>query len=135
MRIAPSFGAKGMTWMKLVEGRLQSNIVQFFSQTEQKALKERFGAGNGDVLIMVADTSKELLNEVLGKLRLDFANRLRLIPDGAYVPVWITDFPLFELKDGEISPKHHPFTMPDRVDFDPKDKDDLLSLKSRHMTS
>ncbi len=131
MKIAPSFGAKGMTWMKLMQGSLQSNIVQFFSKSEQDALKKRFRANDGDVLIMVADTSRELLNEVLGKLRLDLANRFGLIPTGVYAPVWITDFPLFELKDEEISPKHHPFTMPDRTDFDPKDKDELLRLKSR----
>jgi len=131
MKIAPSFGAKGMTWMKLLNGRLQSNIVQFFSEAEQDGLKKRFDARDGDVLIMVADQSKELVNEVLGRLRLDFAKRLDLIPEDLYVPVWITDFPLFELKDGEISPKHHPFTMPEKEEFDPKNKDELLSLKAR----
>ena len=35
MKIAPSFGARGMTWMKVAEGGLESNIVQFFSETEQ----------------------------------------------------------------------------------------------------
>jgi aspartyl-tRNA synthetase len=131
MKIAPSFGAKGMTWMKLLDGQLQSNIVQFFSKAEQEGLKERFKAENGDVLIMVADTSKDLVNEVLGKLRIDFAKRLNLIPEDLYVPVWITDFPLFELKDGEITPKHHPFTMPAKEEFDPRDKDELLTLKAR----
>ena len=131
MKIAPSFGANGMTWMKMIDGRFQSNIVQFFSREELEGLKKRFDAEDGDVLIMVADVSKELVNKVLGELRLDFANRFSLIPDKIYVPVWITDFPMFELKDGEITPKHHPFTMPDKIDFDPKDKDSLLSLKSR----
>ncbi len=131
MKIAPSFGAKGMTWMKLLNGRLQSNIVQFFSEEEQNGLKERFNAKDGDVLIMVADQSKELVNEVLGRLRLDFAKRLNLIPEDIYIPVWITDFPLFELKDGQLSPKHHPFTMPQEEEFDPKNTDELLSLKSR----
>ena len=80
---------------------------------------------------MVADTSRDIVNEALGRLRLDFANRLNLIPDNVYVPVWITDFPMFELKDGEISPKHHPFTMPERGDFDPTDREGLLRLRSR----
>ncbi len=131
LKIAPSFGAKGMTWMKLVDGRLQSNIVQFFSKEEQEGLIRRFSAKEGDVLIMVADTSRDIVNEALGRLRLDFANRLNLIPDNVYVPVWITDFPMFELKDGEISPKHHPFTMPESGDFDPKDREGLLRLRSR----
>ena len=131
MKIAPSFGAKGMTWMKVIDGKLQSNIVQFFSEQEQAGLKERFKAKDGDVIILVADISKDLVNEVLGRLRLDFASRLELIPKDKYVPVWITDFPMFELKDGQISPKHHPFTMPEREEFDPEDTSELLRLKSR----
>ncbi|MBW1936324.1 MAG: Asp-tRNA(Asn)/Glu-tRNA(Gln) amidotransferase subunit GatC, partial [Deltaproteobacteria bacterium] len=30
-----------------------------------------------------------------------------------------------------LTSQHHPFTMPDRVDFDPADRDELLALKSR----
>ena len=131
LKIAPSFGAKGMTWMKLVDGRLQSNIVQFFSNKEQEGLIKRFSAREGDVLIMVADTSRDIVNEALGRLRIEFAKRLNFIPDNLYVPVWITEFPMFELKDGEISPKHHPFTMPEKEDFDPRDREGLLRLRSR----
>jgi aspartyl-tRNA synthetase len=43
----------------------------------------------------------------------------------------VTDFPLFELKDGKLASQHHPFTMPDRTDFDPTDKDEMVTLKSR----
>jgi aspartyl-tRNA synthetase len=131
MKIVPGFGAGGMTWMKVEEGRLQSNIVQFFSQTEQDGLIERFGAEDGDVLLMIADSSRELVNRVLSSLRLHVAERLGIIPQDRYCPIWVTNFPLFELKDEGISSQHHPFTMPDRIDFDPSDKDGLLSVNSR----
>jgi len=131
MKIAPSFGAKGMTWMKVTDGRLESNIVQFFSETELGRLKERFRAGDGDVLILIADASRDLVNKVLSALRLHLAERLKLIPEDRYVPLWVTDFPLFELKDGKLGSQHHPFTMPDRVDFDPANKQQCLTLKSR----
>ncbi len=131
LKIVPSFGAKGMTWMKVINGSLQSNIVQFFSASEQEALKNRFEAHDGDVLLMIADTSRALVNEVLGRLRIHIAERLQLIPQDIYSPVWITQFPLFELKEGKISSQHHPFTQPDREDFDPFDTEELLSLKSR----
>lgn len=130
-RIVPSFGGKGMTWMKRLQGELQSNIAQFFSPDELTALSDRFALQDGDVLLMVADPSRVLANEVLGQLRLHVAERLGRIPDHAYRPVWVTDFPLFELKDDELGSQHHPFTMPDRSDFDPSNREELLSLRSR----
>ena len=131
MKIVQSFGAKGMTWMKVVDGCLQSNIVQFFCGDEQKALIDRFKAEDGDVLMMIADTDQALVNRVLCDLRLHVADRYSLIPEDRYCPVWVTDFPLFELKDGAPNSQHHPFTMPDRTDFDPENIDELLSLNSR----
>ncbi len=131
MKIVPSFGAQGMSWMKVAEGRLQSNIVQFFTETEQQGIVDRFQARDGDVILMIADTSRDLVNKVLGRLRLHVAERLDMIPDDLYRPLWVTEFPLFELKDGEIGSEHHPFTMPDREDVSPDDRDGLLALKSR----
>ncbi len=131
MKIAPSFGARGMTWMKVANGRLESNIVQFFSDMEQERLKDRFHADDGDVLIMIADTSRDLVNKVLSALRLHLAERLNLTPEDRFDPLWVTDFPLFELKDGKLGSQHHPFTMPDRIDFDPANKQECLTLKSR----
>lgn len=130
--IAPSFGAKGMTWMRAEGGRLESNIVQFFSEEELAGLKERFDLQDGDVLIMVADPSYATVTWALGQLRLHLAARLGLIPENTFYPVWITEFPLFEpTDDGGITSSHHPFTAPDRTDFDPKNIDELLSLQSR----
>jgi aspartyl-tRNA synthetase len=131
MKIAPSFGARGMTWMKVADGRLESNIVQFFSEIEQGHLKDRFHADDGDLLIMIADTSRDLVNKVLSALRLHLAERLNLIPEDRFDPLWVTDFPLFELKDGKLGSQHHPFTMPDRIDFDPANKQECLTVKSR----
>jgi aspartyl-tRNA synthetase len=131
MKIAPSFGARGMTWMKVADGRLESNIVQFFSQTEQDRLQERFRTEDGDVIIMIADTSRDLVNKVLSGLRLHLAERLKMISEDRFVPLWVTDFPLFELKEGKLGSQHHPFTMPDRIDFDPANKQECLTLKSR----
>ncbi len=131
LRIVPSFGAKGMTWMKVIDGNLESNIVQFFSPTEQEAIRERFRAEDGDVIMIIADTSLDLVDKALGSLRLHVAERLGLIPEDRYCPLWVTDFPLFELKDGRLSSQHHPFTMPDRIDFDPANEEELLRLNSR----
>ncbi len=131
LKRVPAFGGKGMTWMKKVNGELQSNIAQFFHPGELDRLSELFGTREGDVIMMVADPDRATVNDVLCRLRLHVAQRLDRIPVDRTCPVWITDFPLFELKDGEVSSQHHPFTMPDRLDFDPKNPSDLLSLRSR----
>ena len=130
-QIVPGFGAKGMTWMRVVGGGLESNIVQFFSEAEQRAIVERFGAEDGDVVLMIADPSYSLVVSALGQLRLHLADRLGLIPDGVYAPTWVTDFPLFEATDDGITSSHHPFTAPHRTDFDPTNRDELLALRSR----
>ncbi len=131
LKIVPAFGAKGMTWMKVIGGNLESNIVQFFAPAEQEAIRARFRAEDGDVIMMIADTSLELLHKALCSLRLHVAKQLGLIPEDRYCPLWVTDFPLFELKDGKLSSQHHPFTMPERTDFDPTDEEELLNLHSR----
>ncbi len=131
MKIAPSFGAKGMTWMKVIDGGLESNIVQFFTRAEQNGLMKRFGAEDGDVLIMIADVSRDLISEVLCSLRLHIADRLDMIPENSYRPLWVCNFPLFELKDGKVSSQHHPFTMPDPAGFSPTNMEELLGLNSR----
>lgn len=130
--IVPSFGAKGMTWIRAEHGKLESNIVQFFSSREQEDLRNRFDIADGDVLIMIADPSYEVVTSALGQLRLHLANRLGLIPAGSFCPLWVTGFPLFEPgQEGGITSSHHPFTAPDRIDFDPGNIEELLSLRSR----
>lgn len=129
--IVPSFGAKGMTWMRVADGALDSNIVQFFSGREKDAVLKRFGAKDGDVILMIADASYDLVLSALGQLRLHLAERLGLVPNGIFRPLWVTDFPLFEATEDGVTSNHHPFTAPEREDFDPADREELLQLRSR----
>ena len=92
---------------------------------------ERFGAENGDVIIMIADASYDVVTSALGQLRLHIADRLGLIPENIFSPLWVTDFPLFTATEEGITSSHHPFTSPDRTDFDPANREELLSLRSR----
>jgi len=72
-----------------------------------------------------------MVNKILCGLRLNLAERLGLIDTNEFRPLWVTEFPLFELKDDGLGSQHHPFTMPDRVDFDPENIDELMTLNSR----
>jgi aspartyl-tRNA synthetase len=131
LRIVPSLGGKGMTWMKVAGGKLESNIVQFFGEKEQHGILDRFKGQEGDVVIMVGDPSQDEVHRVLGRLRLHMGERFGLIPQDRFSPLWVTDFPLFEMKQEGIGSQHHPFTMPDREDFNPEDLAEILALKSR----
>ncbi|MEA2061073.1 MAG: aspartate--tRNA ligase [Thermodesulfobacteriota bacterium] len=128
--IVPEFGARGMTWMRVTSGCLESNIVQFFSEKEQKDIMERFKTRDGDVLMIIADVSWQTVCSALGQLRLHVADRLKLIPQDVYKPVWVTEFPLFEASSDGLTSTHHPFTMPSSREFDPKQTEECLALSS-----
>lgn len=130
-KVIPKLGGKGMAWMKHLNGKLESNIVQFFSEDEQSDIKAKLNAKDGDLLVFIGDTNHNLVNEVLGKFRLYIAEAKNLIPKDKIATCWVTDFPLFEEKDGHLSSMHHPFTQPSEPIEDINDKEKLLTLTAR----
>ncbi len=130
-KMVPKFGGKGMAWMKMVDGALQSNIVQFFSEEEQSNLIETLKAEDGDVLLFIADMKKDKVNEVLGRLRLYVAEKYGFIKATDIAPLWVTQFPLFEEKDGKITSIHHPFTAPSGDVLAAKTREEILAINSR----
>ena len=107
------FGAKGLAWMRVTENGLESNIVKFFSEDNQKKILEVTKAEKGDLLFFVADTPK-VTYDALGNLRLRVAEKLNLIDKDKLNFLWVVEFPLFEYdhKEKRISATHHPFTAP-----------------------
>ncbi len=112
------FGAKGLAWVKVKEdGELQGPIVKFLSDEEKSALIERCGVKPGDLIFFGAGAKKTVL-DYMGRLRIEVAKRLGLIDHDKFEFVWIVDFPMFEIEEGEVKIKalHHPFTMPKNID-------------------
>ncbi len=107
------YGAKGLAYVKVTQEGWQSPITKFFNESEIAAMKEAFGAEEGDLLLFVADKSK-VVNDSLGKLRNHLASLLKLTDSNDFRFVWITDFPLFEWDedDKRWCAVHHPFTAP-----------------------
>jgi aspartyl-tRNA synthetase len=66
----------------------------------------------------------------MGRLRVELANQINLIPDGKFEFIWIIDFPMFESEDGKIKALHHPFTMPNLEKSDLNNVDDLEEIES-----
>lgn len=107
------FGAKGMVWMKVGEGEINSSVNKFFTQEELAAYAAEFEAKHGDLIFIVSD-KKKVVFDSLGFLRREIARRLGLLNDKEFKLLWVVDFPMFEKDDetGELKAMHHPFTQP-----------------------
>jgi aspartyl-tRNA synthetase len=101
-----------MTWLRVVGDQLESSVLQFFSDTEQATLKTAMAAESDDVIMIIADTDPQVVHDVLGDLRLHVARDLDLIDTTQVIGCWITEFPLFEKRNGQLHLLHHPFTQP-----------------------
>jgi len=107
------WGAKGLVWIKVNDEGWQSPIKKFFNSEDQETINSRMGAVPGDLILIVAD-SPLIVNQSLGMLRLEVADRLNLIKEGEYEFIWVTRFPLVEYNEleGRLDSVHHPFTAP-----------------------
>jgi len=113
------YGAKGLAYIKvndvsqLNETGLQSPIVKNLSEAALKAVMERTGAQNGDLIFFGADKAK-VVNDALGALRLKIGHEKGHLDGRAWAPLWVVDFPMFEFNEDENrwDALHHPFTAP-----------------------
>ena len=113
---ARGLGAKGLNWVKVSpEGwpRVSGPLAKFLSEEEKAGLGKRMNPAPGNILLFMGDSAK-VVNDVLGRVRLQLGRQLNLIPPGVFQFVWVTDFPLLEYDEAEKkwSAKHHPFTSP-----------------------
>jgi aspartyl-tRNA synthetase len=113
------YGAKGLAYIKvndvaqLNEAGLQSPIVKNLSEAALRAVMERTGAQNGDLIFFGADRAK-VVNDALGALRLKIGHEKGHVDGRAWAPLWVVDFPMFEFNEDENrwDALHHPFTAP-----------------------
>ncbi|HLQ72128.1 MAG TPA: aspartate--tRNA ligase, partial [Bacillota bacterium] len=113
------YGAKGLAWLKVVDGKLSGPIAKFLSTDEQAKIMEKASASDGDLLLFCADKASVVCNS-LGALRLKLGRELNLIKEDVFNFLWITDWPLLEYDEevGRYFAAHHPFTMPQENDLD-----------------
>lgn len=125
------YRAKGMAYVKMREDGWQSPIAKFFTDAEIQQINEKTGAQVGDLLLFGADTEK-IVNDSLGNLRKEIAQKKGLLKDDEFNFVWVTDFPLFEYDDEakRFTSSHHPFTMPSESDLDRWESEDPGQIKS-----
>jgi len=121
-------GAKGLAFVKKINGLLDSPLLKFFSEQEVEAL-EKIIPDNG-VLFIVADVRNVALKS-MGNFRKRMAAELGMIDKSIFSPLWVVDFPAFEFSEENQrwTATHHPFT---DFDVDAVEKGNgLSSISSR----
>ncbi len=102
-----------MAWIKHTTNGLESVIVKFIPEEQQKELINLTKSKEGDIILFAADRS-EVVFASLSALRLKLAEQFNLIPQNTYSAVWVIDFPLFHynMEENRFDSLHHPFTAP-----------------------
>ena len=105
------YGAKGLAYIKINDDGPSSPIIKFLGDEVTKKVISLTEAKTGDIIFFGADKAK-IVNEALGNLREKLAHDLNLY-DKEWAPIWVLDFPMFEVADdGSLNAIHHPFTAP-----------------------
>jgi aspartyl-tRNA synthetase len=120
---AKELGAKGLVWAVVEGDGWRSPVAKFLSQDEMRSAAQRLGAGEGDVLLIVADQA-DVAARVLGGLRSDIGSEglAAAAERPGHDLFWVVDFPMFGWSEDERrwDPLHHPFTSPTGdLDADP----------------
>lgn len=116
----PQIGAKGLVYVKFNEdGTVKSSVDKFYGPEVLGQIKERTGANDGDLVLILSGESPNKTRIQLCSLRLEMGERLGLRDKNKFECLWIVDFPLFEWSEEEqrLMATHHPFTMPNQDDI------------------
>ena len=112
--VAKQYGAKGLAWVKVVDGELNGSVAKFLTGI-QADLTAALALEDKDLVLFVADTL-EVANATLGALRGRIAKELGLIDNDKFNFLWVVDWPMFEWseEEGRYMSAHHPFTLPNK---------------------
>ena len=122
------FGAKGLATImldpsassveELTSETIKSQIAKFLTLEQIKEMAKRLGAAPGDMLMIAAGDDATVSN-VLGRMRLEMGNRLKLADPDLFAYCFVVNFPLFAWDDktNRWEAMHHPFTSPKEKDI------------------
>lgn len=110
----PQVGALGMVYVRCNEdGSYKSSVDKFYNQEDFAKWAEITGAKSGDLICVLSGDAHKVRPQ-LSALRMEMAERLGLRNPNEFAPIWVVDFPLYELDEetGRYNAMHHPFTSP-----------------------
>lgn len=112
--LAKKKGAKGLAYLTLKEGAINSPLSKFFSVEKLQEIVKSCEAKDGDIVFFAADAWRTVCN-VLGAIRTEVAIKLGLKDNSVAAWLWVVDFPMYdysEIEEGRIDFAHNPFSMP-----------------------
>ena len=123
--LAKTYKAKGLAWMKVVNGKAEGPIVKFFNEEQLTRLLDTMNGEDNDLLLFVSDVKYTVVCDALAALRNHLGKELKLYDPQELGLLWVVDFPMFEYDDEtqRYYAMHHPFTRPKDSDIDKIDSD------------
>jgi aspartyl-tRNA synthetase len=110
--VAKSHGAWGLAYIIYEADGPKSPILKFFTGDELATLEAKLAPKVGDIVFFWAGEYK-VVCKVLGQVRLACRDRFDLVDKNDIAFCWVTDFPMYEMKDdGKYDFEHNPFSMP-----------------------
>ncbi len=111
--LARKNGAGGLAYILYENNTVRSPIAKFLQDKELQAIQDKTGAKDGDAVFFGAD-ERDVVNKVLGAMRIAFAKELGLANENKIALCWIIDFPFYEWDDGanKLDFGHNPFSLP-----------------------
>ncbi len=110
--MAKRFGARGLVHLAVQPGGdLHGPVAKFLAAEMQAAVKVAAGAGDGDLVLVIADTG-ETANDVLGRLRVELGGRLGLADPDELAYCWVNHFPMYQWDEpfSRWDATHNPFS-------------------------
>lgn len=123
-------GAKGLSYLKVKDGKATGPSAKFFSESELETLVKTLNAEENSTIFIGTDTPNTCAL-FMGALRKELIKVLGLKPSHAWAPLWIVNFPLLEYipEEDRYDAAHNPFTAPLEEDI-PLLKTNPLAVRS-----
>lgn len=124
-------GAKGLLWIRFNDEYIaESPISKFLPNNFFDTIKLLIPDMKPNETIFIIGSQYEEAWTYLGRLRLHIGKNYNFIEPDMYKFLWVTDFPLFEYdnENKNWTAVHHPFTRPNKLDFNEDDIKDLTAI-------
>jgi aspartyl-tRNA synthetase len=120
--------AKGLAWMKYVDGSFNGGIAKFFAPELLAELRAKMNLTGDGILFFVAD-SWQVSCSALGAVRTYVGKKMNLADPSVIAWAWVVDFPMYEWDASreKIDFGHNPFSMP-KGGMDALEHDDPLTI-------